>query len=99
MQKSRTLELTYQDDERASLSAEYLRVFSPSAEVRGHSDGEHKLQTGKKHIEIKQIETYRQLRHKNRFQRRSRYWNLFMGLSSGGYTTTATINGVSICKS
>lgn len=54
--KSRTLELTYQDDERAILSAEYLRVFSPSAEVRGHSDGERKLQMGKKHVEIKQIE-------------------------------------------
>ncbi len=54
--KSRTLELTYQDDERAILSAEYLRVFSPSAEVRGHSDGERKLQMGKKHVEIKQVE-------------------------------------------
>ena len=38
------------------LPAELLRVYSPSAEVRGHSESERKLQTGKKHVGIKAIE-------------------------------------------
>ncbi len=54
--RSRTLELTYRDGAVAELSAEYLRVYSPSAEVRGHSDSERKLQTGKKHVGIASIQ-------------------------------------------
>lgn len=38
------------------IPAELLRVFSPSAEVRGHGAGERKLQTGKKHVQIVGIE-------------------------------------------
>ena len=38
------------------LPAELLRVYSPSAEVRGHGDGERKLQTGKKYVGISAIE-------------------------------------------
>lgn len=53
---SRTLDLDYGDDGTAQLPAELLRVFSPSAEVRGHSDDERVLQTGKKYVEIKEIE-------------------------------------------
>jgi DUF971 family protein len=45
--RSRTLELIYSDDERYELSCEYLRVYSPSAEVRGHGVGQEVLQTGK----------------------------------------------------
>ncbi len=52
---SRTLELDY-GDTTAVLSAELLRVFSPSAEVRGHSEAERVLQTGKKHVGIKEME-------------------------------------------
>ena len=52
---SRTLELDY-GDATAVLSAELLRVFSPSAEVRGHSEQERVLQTGKRHIGIKEME-------------------------------------------
>lgn len=52
---SRTLELDY-GDTTALLSAELLRVFSPSAEVRGHSEQERVLQTGKRHVEIKEME-------------------------------------------
>ena len=52
---SRILELDY-GDTTAALSAELLRVFSPSAEVRGHSEAERVLQTGKKHVGIKEIE-------------------------------------------
>ena len=42
--------------ESLSLPAELLRVYSPSAEVRGHSNEQRKLQTGKKHVGIKAIE-------------------------------------------
>ena len=52
---SKTLEVDY-GDARAMLSAELLRVFSPSAEVRGHSEAERVLQTGKKHVGIEQLE-------------------------------------------
>ncbi len=50
------LELRYADGETAELPAEYLRVFSPSAEVRGHSADQAVLQTGKKHVAIERIE-------------------------------------------
>lgn len=53
---SKRLELRYHDGQVAELTAEYLRVFSPSAEVRGHSEDQRVLQTGKKHVEIKAIE-------------------------------------------
>ncbi len=53
---AKTLELTYPGDDSAALPAELLRVFSPSAEVRGHSDAERVLQTGKKHVGISAIE-------------------------------------------
>ena len=52
----RALEIEYGDGEKAVLSAELLRVFSPSAEVRGHSDAERVLQTGKKHVAIDRLE-------------------------------------------
>ncbi|WP_067862675.1 gamma-butyrobetaine hydroxylase-like domain-containing protein [Neptuniibacter marinus] len=52
--KSRTLELTYGKD-KFELTAEYLRVHSPSAEVRGHGIGNGVLQTGKKLVGIKEL--------------------------------------------
>jgi DUF971 family protein len=54
--KSGILELIYRDGETHELSAEFLRVFSPSAEVRGHGKGQEVLQTGKKHVKITAIE-------------------------------------------
>ena len=50
-----TLELTWPST-TLTIPAELLRVYSPSAEVRGHSSEERKLQTGKKHVGIKQLE-------------------------------------------
>ena len=55
--KSKKLELIYPDDKSIELSAEYLRVYSPSAEVKGHSEDQRVLQTGKKHIGIENLET------------------------------------------
>ncbi len=52
--KSRTLELGYSDG-TFELTAEFLRVHSPSAEVRGHGIGNGVLQTGKKWVGIKEV--------------------------------------------
>lgn len=54
--KSRTLELIYSDQEAFELTAEFLRVHSPSAEVRGHGIGNGVLQTGKQLVGIKGVE-------------------------------------------
>jgi DUF971 family protein len=55
-QQSRELELAYADGKRFKLSCEFLRVHSPSAEVRGHGPGQEVLQTGKKNVGIVEIE-------------------------------------------
>lgn len=55
-QQSRTLEIAFNDGSRYTMPCEYLRVFSPSAEVRGHGPGQEVLQVGKKNVEIKAIE-------------------------------------------
>ena len=55
-QVSGILELTYEDGLRFDLSAEYLRVYSPSAEVQGHSASQAVLQEGKKHVKIADLE-------------------------------------------
>jgi len=54
--KSRRLELTFEDGATFTLPAEYLRVHSPSAEVRGHGPGQEVLQVGKEHVGITVIE-------------------------------------------
>lgn len=55
-QKSRVLEVTFDDDTSFKLSCEYLRVYSPSAEVQGHSPGQEVLQIGKEKVNIINIE-------------------------------------------
>jgi DUF971 family protein len=54
--QSRELEVTFPDGVRYRLPCELLRVYSPSAEVRGHGSGERRLITGKKYVNIEQIE-------------------------------------------
>lgn len=54
-QKSRVLELLFDDGQRFELPCEYLRVFSPSAEVMGHSPSQRVLQTGKRLVNINEI--------------------------------------------
>jgi len=55
-QKSRILEISFADGKTFRFPCEFLRVYSPSAEVRGHGPGQEVLQVGKKNVEIKQIE-------------------------------------------
>ena len=55
-QKSRILELTFDDESHFELSCEYLRVNSPSAEVQGHGPGQGTLQVGKEDVGIDKIE-------------------------------------------
>lgn len=55
-QKSRVLDMTFDDGAAFSLPFEYLRVYSPSAEVRGHGAGQEVLQLGKREINITALE-------------------------------------------
>ena len=55
-QASRLLELRFDNDTEAMLSCEFLRVYSPSAEVRGHGVGQEVLQVGKESVNITGIE-------------------------------------------
>lgn len=55
-QNTRILELIYEDGAVHNLPCEYLRVYSPSAEVRGHGPGEEVLQLGKENVGIEGIE-------------------------------------------
>jgi DUF971 family protein len=50
------MEIAFDDGKTFRLPYEYLRVFSPSAEVRGHGPGQEVLQTGKRDVEIKGLE-------------------------------------------
>lgn len=54
-QKSRTLEVAFDDGARYSLPFEFLRVYSPSAEVRGHGPGQETLQAGKKNVNLTEV--------------------------------------------
>lgn len=54
--KSRVLEITFDDGATFHLPCEYLRVYSPSAEVQGHGPGQEVLQVGKEHVNINAIE-------------------------------------------
>jgi DUF971 family protein len=55
-QTSRVLEIAFDDGARFHLPYEYLRVYSPSAEVRGHGPGQETLQIGKRDVAIKSVE-------------------------------------------
>lgn len=50
------MEIAYVDGRRFRLPYEFLRVYSPSAEVRGHGPGQEVLQTGKREVEIRALE-------------------------------------------
>ncbi len=52
---SKVLEITFDDGSHFNLPCEYLRVFSPSAEVQGHGPGQEVLQLGKEDVAIEQI--------------------------------------------
>lgn len=54
-QQGTRLILSYADG-TYSLPAEYLRVYSPSAQVRGHGSGQEKLQTGKAGVSISNLQ-------------------------------------------
>jgi DUF971 family protein len=55
-QKSRVLEVAFADGRTFRLPYELLRVYSPSAEVKGHGPGQEVLQTGKRDVEIRNLE-------------------------------------------
>jgi DUF971 family protein len=55
-QKSRVLEIAFDDGRSYRLPYEFLRVHSPSAEVQGHGPGQEVLQAGKRKVEIQSLE-------------------------------------------
>ncbi|MBE9561390.1 MAG: DUF971 domain-containing protein [Proteobacteria bacterium] len=55
-QKSGVLKISFDTKEQFELTCEYLRVYSPSAEVRGHGPGEEVLQVGKADVKVEKIE-------------------------------------------
>ncbi|MDD2699712.1 MAG: DUF971 domain-containing protein [Sideroxydans sp.] len=55
-QKSNSLEIAFSDGSRFNMPAEFLRVYSPSAEVRGHGVGQETLQVGKRDVVLKGLE-------------------------------------------
>lgn len=55
-QASRILEIAFSDGRSFKLPYEFLRVYSPSAEVRGHGPGQETLQAGKRDVTIKEVE-------------------------------------------
>ena len=55
-QKSRLLEIAFSDGRSFRLPYEFLRVHSPSAEVRGHGPGQEVLQVGKRLVELRSLE-------------------------------------------
>jgi DUF971 family protein len=65
--KSRCLEVSFDDGQRFSLPFELLRVYSPSAEVRGHGPGQETLQTGKREVDIVALEPVGQYAIQPRF--------------------------------
>jgi len=55
-QQSKVLEITFNDGARYKLAFEFLRVSSPSAEVRGHGPGQETLQVGKRDVLLTDVE-------------------------------------------
>ncbi len=55
-QRSRAMEITFADGQVFRLPYELLRVYSPSAEVRGHGAGQEVLQVGKQNVDIRALE-------------------------------------------
>ncbi len=49
-------DIAFDDGRTFSMPVEYLRVFSPSAEVRGHGPGQEVLQVGKRSVGVKAVE-------------------------------------------
>ncbi|MBL8445878.1 MAG: DUF971 domain-containing protein [Zoogloeaceae bacterium] len=54
--KSKTLEMAFEDGAHFELPFEFLRVYSPSAEVRGHGVGQEILQQGKMNVDVVRVE-------------------------------------------
>ena len=53
--KSRVLEVRFGDGVNEQLDFEFLRIHSPSAEVKGHGEGQERLQTGKQNVVLLEL--------------------------------------------
>ena len=64
---SRILEVTFDDGACFRLPCEYLRVYSPSAEVQGHGPDQRVLQTGKRDVNVEAVDMVGQYAVRLRF--------------------------------
>src|SRR3989454_7379835 len=80
-QKSRVMEISFSDGRSFRLPYEFLRVYSPSAEVRGHGPGQEVLQTGKREVEIRVLEPVGSYAVQPVFSDGTQHRHLFVGLS------------------
>ncbi len=77
---SRVLEIEYEDGQQFRLPFEFLRVYSPSAEVRGHGPGQETLQVGKRDVTITDAASRRPLRGAAQLLRRPHERHLLLGI-------------------
>jgi DUF971 family protein len=54
--RSRVLEISFSDGAAFRIPFELMRIYSPSAEVQGHGPGQEILQTGKREVEVRQLQ-------------------------------------------
>ena len=80
-QRSRVLEITFEDGAHFKMPVEYLRVYSPSAEVQGHGPGQEVLQIGKEDVNIERIEPIGHYAVQAGFRRQPRQRAVQLGLS------------------
>jgi DUF971 family protein len=79
-QKSRVLEIAFSDGQGFRLPYEYLRVYSRSAEVRGHGPEQEVLQTGKRNVEIRALEAVGSYAVQPALFGRPQHRHLFVGI-------------------
>ena len=79
---SRVLEIQFDDGQVFKLPFEFLRVYSPSAEVRGHGPGQETLQPGKRDVTITDLQPIGHYAVQPLFSDGRRQRNLFLGVSA-----------------
>ena len=94
MDKGRVLEVAFDDGQVIRLTAERLRVESPSAEVQGHSPSQKKIDHRQGERRHRRNRAGWQLRDQDRVRRRTRHRPLHLGLSAQAREVSGRLNGM-----